>query len=495
MTESANTQMNIATYILSMVVVLLVMGCAETSSDSRSRSGAGSDGSSTSNASGSGQELTKDDLHEKLLNREAQLNLEKDELAKLQVINEALCERINKINKECLPKKPITANSKIRLVSCDGNPVEEVSNSKIEVDIYLDGSGEFKLDFHSGNTIYQSSTLGPGTQELKFTNRADDQTLTPSFSDIKKMRLTADLLSSGSGSSATVTVDIMVDGKTVLKDIVPGVKVGGSYDLNVRKIYQQLISSSCQISNEALEQFLAPFNSSEGSFDNDKSSSTSSAQAGSAADIEQRIVWVEEALADLFPNLEAARNRSFNLKKALKGDTGVGCRLEQKITELSITIDGSPVIESVANKRNDRIEGSGNAKEIEIDLGGVSFASTIALGSTFSPDEDLTSLDIASLTKINLRKGGTSFINNLVKCDSSIIGDVFKKDNDCYDILEESVMDINKIKLEVNGLTLFEQGNLGLKLDRDRLTWKYESLQLNPKWGEMLLRNDCEATN
>ena len=490
--------MNTMTYILFIAVLLLSESCAETTSDSRSRSGGGSGSNIVNNPSSgaSGQNLTKDELIEKLLNRESQLNLEKDELARLKSINEALCERINKINTECLPKKPITSNAKIRLVSCDGSPVEQVSNSKIEVDINLAGNGDFKLFFHSANSVYESSLLGVGTQELKFSKLADDQKVTPTFSDIQKMRLRAESLNLESGSSATVNVDVLVDGKSVLKDIIPGVKAGESYELNVKKIYQRLISSTCQMSNEALETFLAPYNGTSG-FDNDGPSASiagkNNYQGDSTANIEQRITWVEEALATLYPDLESARNRSFNLRKAIKGDTGVGCRLQQKIKDLSITIDGSPIIDPVGNKRDDKIEGSGNAKEIEIDLGGVSFASTTALGSTFIPDEDLSSYEIASLTQIKLRKGGTAYINNLVRCDGSIFGEL-KKDNDCYDILEESAMDINKIKLEVNGMVLFEQGNLGLKLYRNRMTWNFESLQQNPKWGEMLLRTDCEVT-
>lgn len=498
--------MNLFAYIFTALIVLQLPGCAETSSDSQSRSGASQPNQGTGgmddnvSSNGEGQALTRDELVEELLSREAQLNLEKDELAKLEAINVALCDKINKINTQCLPKKPITSNAKIRLISCEGDPVEDVSDSKIEVDIYVEGTGDFTLVFHGNSTIYESVLLKKGTQELKFEKLVSDSSVTPTFADIKKMRLKIGSLSPSSGNAYTrVIVDVLVDGETVLKDTLPAVTANETYELNLREIYQQLVSTTCQLSNEALDDFLAPFNNDGGvNFDNaaGAASSQSSYQSLSSSDLEQRITWAKEALSELEKDLEPARERAFNLQSALKGDTGVGCHLKQKITSLSISIDGSPLFEPVPPvKHRTKMQGSGNAEELEIDLGGVSFTTTNAINGTFIPDQDLTSLDVASLTQISLRKAGTRFDNVLVKCDGiegSVIGGIFT-DAECYEIREEFVMDINRISVEVNGnLTIFDE-SLDFKLDRNNLTWNYEGLQQNAKWGEMLLRTDCDA--
>lgn len=482
-----------------MCVALLVSSCAETSSNSRSRSSVEGDSMTTATKQGgsdSPQTQNRGELIEELLLRESELNIQKDELVKLEAINDALCGKINKINKECLPKKPITSEGKVRLLSCDGSPVEQNSKSKIEVDIFLAGSGDFKLSFHSANTVYESDVLSSGTQELKFSKLVDVSVLTPSFGDIQKMRLMVEALDADSGSQATITVDVLVDGQTIVRDIIPGAKAGESYELSVKEIYTQLISSNCHLSNEALDSFLAPYNndSAGGSFDNKGSSSSAGKRKygnESIANIEQRISWVKDALAELLEDLRPVRDRTFNLRNAIKGDTGAGCHLKQKITELKITIDGSPINDPVGNGLEDKIDGAGNEKELEIDLGALRFSSTTVLGSILIPDDDLTSYNIASLTKFSIRKGGNSYINSLVKCDGSVFGGL-QKDNDCYDIKEEFAMDINKVKLEVNGIVVFEE-DLRLKLYRQRMTYSYDNIQFHPKWGEMLLRTDCDA--
>ncbi|MFK7823153.1 MAG: hypothetical protein AB8G05_03295 [Oligoflexales bacterium] len=483
-------------YYLLILNIMLSVSCAGSSSSSRSRSS----GEQVRIDSLNGTAVqTRDELIKELLNRESELNYGNFELAKLEPINQAMCEKTNQINKECLPLKAITSNAMVRLVNCDGNSVEQASNSKIEVDIYIAGSGNFKLAFHSANSVYESIALKTGTQDLKFSNLVDDQVLTPSFADIQRMRFIVDSLSADNGETATATIDIIVDGQSILKDTIPEIVVGESYEMNVKDLYQQLISPACHLSNESLEELLAPFkSSSEGSVENAPSGIRSAEQNNyqneSTANIQQKISLVEDTLAELKPKLRLARDRNTNLRQTIMGGTGVGCRLKQKIESLSISIDGSPIIDHVDSKRDDKVEGSGNAKELEIDLGGVSFSSTTVLGSTFVPDEDLSSLDISSLTRVSLQKGGTSFINTLIKCKGGFFGSL-KLDNDCYEVKEESAMEINKITLEVNGITLFEEGNLGLKLYRDQMSWSFDNIQLHPQWGEMLLRNDCDATN
>ena len=480
--------MKVISYLNSLSIVLLTSSCSISPSKS------GRESFSEANVS-SFSRLTKDDLVVELFNRTTELNLQKNELVKLNLINEALCENINTINTNCLVKKPITSNAKVSLVSCNGNAAVQVSNSKIEVKISSNTTGQFSLVFHSDNSIYESDFFANGLQDLTFSNLVDDAVITPTFADIEKMSLKVETLKVDSELPPAVTVDILIDGQTVLIDTLSQVAAGGSYEINVKSIYQHLISPTCQMSNEDLDELLEPFKDSGVPFDNDEHfSDTEQERYEEERDvIEQQITDVQDELTELEPILLSARNRSFKLRQAVTGGSGVGCHLKQKIETLSITIDGTPIIDHVHSKRDDKIEGFGNAKELEIDLGGVSFSSTAAIGATIIPDEDLSSFNIHSISKVSLKKGGVSYINNLIKCKGGFFGSL-KLDNDCYEIKEESVMDINKITLEVNGLTLFEKGNLGLKLFRDRMSWSFENLHQSPKWSEMLLRNDCEVT-
>ena len=501
--------MNIMTYLLPMYILLFASSCAETSSSSRSRSSAdrtiptttnvtGEDGDNGDNGGGgsTGQTEDKETLIDDLLEREGELNFKREEVSKLESINDKLCSRLNKINKECLAKKPITANAKVLLVSCDGAPAEKTSTAKIEVNIDFPGSGDFKMFFHGTNSIYESVALTKGKQELKFTDSVDAGALTPTFSEIKKLRLVVDTLSPDSGKEReTIAVSILVDGVILMKEFLPSVVAGDDREINVRKIYDQLISETCQLSNEALDRLISSSNSS--IYDNDKPSATQSDYSRESTEkIKQRISFVLEELEKIEPDFITASDRNANLTQALRGGTNVGCRLKQKIETLSLKVIGSPVRVFINDKARAIIPSYGNARELEIDFGGMTFSTQDALGllggAEFKPDDDLTSLDIASITKISLRKGGVSYDDFEVKCNGGILSEL--GDNTCYHIEEEFAFDINKVELEVNGVVLFEEGDLQTRLYNGRLEWEYENIRSHPKWGEMLLRADCDAT-
>ena len=95
-----------------------------------------------------------------------------------------------------------------------------------------------------------------------------------------------------------------------------------------------------------------------------------------------------------------------------------------------------------------------------------------------------------------MKKLGTKYDNVKRACDDGALTGTLKGwigSNTCYDIYEEDVMTISAITIEVSGIILYQEGDLGITLNRLHKEWRLSDItRSNPRWGEMLQNTSCD---
>ena len=111
------------------------------------------------------------ELASQVQQREAQYQAEQAELKRLNLVNEALCQKLSDVKSSCPGKKPITSDAWVEQLSCEGNYEKVQVNTKVEVSINSTSGGTFRVKI---NDTYESGLLSPGTTELKAGHRQDN---------------------------------------------------------------------------------------------------------------------------------------------------------------------------------------------------------------------------------------------------------------------------------------------------------------------------------
>ena len=203
--------------------------------------------------------------------------------------------------------------------------------------------------------------------------------------------------------------------------------------------------------------------------------------------------------APLLVNLDAELLRLSLLRNELLGDTIRGCWASERIERLDLSVVGSIIDEKLLWESKEKGQKSGPqpwsmtyvfGDGIRIVNPDERQVATFALEGQMTMKTGFTGELIGEIDRVEVTKGGMDVRNEAFDYCSGI----FKvKCQEWTRVYETGRFRIDGVTLKVNGdKILYENNNIGVVLDGNRLSWKDYELEKNSAYKNLMSRKDCE---
>lgn len=465
--------------------------------------GAGADGTVFVDDSGEFDEFTVQDLQTELQARSQEDSSSKEEYAILTSINQAFCERLNKLRTECVAAARIMPSSSDRALACDGNFDAVSKKHNISV-TFKGGRGKWVL---IANDTFQSSPFGSGTSDITFSSTGNDDVKAPQLKEISKLYIRS--MDGAVNAGTRYTFSLSVDGVVLLQGGLLPLPDSGSDNtllVSVSDIQMMAMSNTCRVSPSELtgikEQVKSQVTAQLVQDRREGYSAGGSSSSSNRGALIQKILQHRMAINEIFPVLEDERSRNLALTNSLKSDLDVGCQMNELINELKIEVTGahtaiSNLLETNDNGWKNPSGNQGLCQQVEFRFGpDLAFSidqskhSIIGSpGTAYIASSIPEGAKIGSVEYVSVLKKAVCFDNTAVKEREMMF---FEKTR--YEVREKHQMSINRIKITINGMEAYNT-SVDLLFDyKHTKPWKDPKFRENPAWVELMTNTNCNVT-
>lgn len=524
------------------LILSVVAGCSQpTPQKSQSPGGQKGNGAVTAPTGapgGTGSNQNEAQLIETYKSTAAQYDLVRN-------INQALCERVQRLRSECVPAARLIADANEQLLGCVTNATDGAFNI-FRYKVSATGlTGQYKL---IGDTAFESSTFGDGQTDITWTTGGASNLTAPRIADLTSLRLK--VVSGTLPALGSFSFELKVNDKVIFNaaDLTREGSDVTFYLFGLNKFVEVLKSPSCRLASDELINIEAAARArvgiqapavvvSPGAYGtpiaavvNATAAPTQSPSTSTVAALpptvlniptggtpESRLSQLQLELSKLSQARDRENDRNGKLKAELNTNAAVGCMADQPITKMEILINGGEAQElevTCCNMSDASYENIiGSPDKITFDFGyQMTLTQSDNGGEAIFKDGGVVNAGTAFQTRkigeiefLRIKRYGAHYVTKMIEKKKGCLGCGSYGEPHMWNTRRKR---LDSITIKVNDQVLYRKDGINFVFAHQShvgdinairnqaangFTFEAADLKTNPEYVRLMSRTDCRA--